>query len=57
LGSTDKIRNYIINKFKLVDGIDFNIVFVPERLMEGAAINEEKNYLKLLEDRLTQEKK
>jgi UDP-N-acetyl-D-mannosaminuronic acid dehydrogenase len=47
IGTTDKIKERIEKKgFK--EGKDFYLAFVPERLMEGKAINEEKNLPKVI---------
>lgn len=42
LGSTEKLRDFLQNKLGLRDGLDFLIAFVPERLVEGNAIHEER---------------
>jgi len=47
LGTTDKIKNRI-EKTGLKEGKDFYLAFVPERLMEGKAIEEEKNLPKVI---------
>jgi UDP-N-acetyl-D-mannosaminuronic acid dehydrogenase len=47
LGTTDKIKK-IFEKDGLIEGKDFYLAFVPERLMEGKAINEEKNLPKII---------
>ncbi len=47
IGTTDKIKERIEKKgFK--EGKDFFLAFVPERLMEGKAIKEEKNLPKVI---------
>lgn len=48
LGSTDRIKNYIEGKFRLIEGLDFHLVFMPERLMEGRAIEEEETLPKIV---------
>jgi UDP-N-acetyl-D-mannosaminuronic acid dehydrogenase len=47
IGTTDKIKKRI-EKEGLKEGKDFFLAFVPERLMEGKAINEEKNLPKVI---------
>ncbi len=47
IGTTDKIKERIEKK-GLKEGEDFFLGFVPERLMEGKAINEEKNLPKVI---------
>jgi UDP-N-acetyl-D-mannosaminuronic acid dehydrogenase len=47
IGTTDKIKKIIENK-GLIEGKDFFLAFVPERLMEGKAIKEEKNLPKVI---------
>jgi len=47
LGTTDKIKKRI-EKTGLKEGKDFFLAFVPERLMEGRAIEEEKNLPKVI---------
>jgi UDP-N-acetyl-D-mannosaminuronic acid dehydrogenase len=47
IGSTDKIKARI-EKDGLTEGKDFFLAFVPERLMEGKAISEEKNLPKII---------
>jgi len=47
IGTTDKIKKIIEDK-GLIEGKDFFLAFVPERLMEGKAINEEKNLPKVI---------
>tara|TARA_B100000886_G_scaffold340546_1_gene311086 strand:+ start:856 stop:2223 length:1368 start_codon:yes stop_codon:yes gene_type:complete len=48
LGSCDLIKAHIENKYSLIEGIDFHLSFVPERLVEGSAINEEKKLPKII---------
>jgi len=47
IGTTDKIKKRI-EKEGLKEGKDFFLAFVPERLMEGKAIKEEKNLPKVI---------
>ncbi len=47
IGTTDKIKQRI-EKDGLIEGKDFHLAFVPERLMEGKAIREEKNLPKVI---------
>lgn len=47
IGTTDKIKRRI-EQDGLIEGKDFYIAFVPERLMEGKAISEEKNLPKVI---------
>lgn len=47
IGTTDKIKSRI-EKDGLVEGKDFFLAFVPERIMEGKAISEEKNLPKII---------
>ena len=47
IGTTDKIKE-CFEKEGLVEGKDFYLAFVPERLMEGKAITEEKNLPKVI---------
>lgn len=47
IGTTDKIKERIEKK-GLKEGKDFFLAFVPERLMEGKAIKEEKNLPKVI---------
>lgn len=47
IGTTDKIKE-IIEEDGLKEGKDFFLTFVPERLMEGKAIEEEKNLPKVI---------
>jgi UDP-glucose/GDP-mannose dehydrogenase family, NAD binding domain len=42
LGATNEIKKYIESKYSLIEGDDFHLIFVPERLMEGRAILEEE---------------
>jgi UDP-N-acetyl-D-mannosaminuronic acid dehydrogenase len=47
IGTTDKIKERI-EQDGLKEGKDFYLAFVPERLMEGKAIEEEKNLPKVI---------
>lgn len=47
IGTTDRIKERI-EKDGLKEGKDFFLAFVPERLMEGKAIEEEKNLPKII---------
>lgn len=47
IGTTDKIKERI-EQDGVVEGKDFFMAFVPERIMEGKAINEEKNLPKVI---------
>lgn len=47
IGTTDKIKERI-EQDGLMEGKDFHLAFVPERLMEGRAIREEKNLPKII---------
>ena len=47
IGTTDKIKKRI-EKDGVKEGKDFFMAFVPERLMEGKAIHEEKNLPKVI---------
>lgn len=47
IGTTDKIKKRI-EKEGFKEGKDFFLAFVPERLMEGKAIKEEKNLPKII---------
>jgi nucleotide sugar dehydrogenase len=47
IGTTDKIKDRI-EKAGYKEGKDFFLAFVPERLMEGKAIEEEKNLPKVI---------
>ena len=48
IGSCDNLKYFIESTFDLVEGTDFYIVFVPERLAEGVAVNEETNLPKII---------
>jgi len=47
VGYTDKIKEKMENN-NLKEGINFYLAFVPERIMEGKAIEEEKNLPKIV---------
>jgi len=47
IGTTDMIKERI-EQDGLIEGKDFHLAFVPERLMEGRAIQEEKNLPKII---------
>lgn len=42
LGGTDRLKNYIEKKHNLIEGKDFFMAFVPERITEGSAFSEFK---------------
>ena len=48
IGTLDRVKEHIEEKSKLKEGEDFWLGFVPERLMEGKAIEEEKNLPKII---------
>jgi UDP-N-acetyl-D-mannosaminuronic acid dehydrogenase len=48
LGSIDRMKEFIESKFALVEGDDFHLAFVPERLIEGQAIVEEETLPKII---------
>jgi len=48
IGTTDNIKEFIEKKTCLKEGEDFWFSFVPERLMEGKAISEEKSLPKIV---------
>ena len=48
LGGTDLLKKHIEEKFGLVEGQDFYLAFVPERITEGCAINELKTLPKII---------
>jgi nucleotide sugar dehydrogenase len=48
LGSMDRLKANIESKTNLIEGVDFHMSFVPERLMEGDAINEEQSLPKII---------
>jgi len=48
IGSIDCIKDYIENRTNLINGQDFYLAFVPERIMEGKAIEEERILPKLV---------
>ncbi len=48
IGSTDKIKDFIEDSTKMEEGKDFYMAFVPERIMEGKAVEEEKKLPKIV---------
>jgi len=48
IGTTDNIKNLIEKKTGLKEGKDFWFSFVPERTMEGKAVEEERNLPKIV---------
>lgn len=48
LGSTERLRAYVEANLNLIEGHDFFMSFVPERLVEGQAITEEEHLPKIL---------
>lgn len=48
LGGTDALKDYIEKKYQLKEGKDFHLAFVPERLVEGHAIDEEETIPKII---------
>jgi len=48
LGTTDKIRDYLKLNFNMVEGENYHLAFVPERLMEGQAIFDELKQPKII---------
>lgn len=48
IGTTDEIKSLIEKKTGMVEGVDFFFSFVPERLMEGKAISEERSLPKII---------
>jgi nucleotide sugar dehydrogenase len=48
LGTTDRYRQYLEQGSGLREGRDFHLVFCPERLMEGQAIQEERGLPKII---------
>src|SRR3989338_6040398 len=48
LGSIDRLKKYIETKYHVIEGDDFHLAFVPERLVEGQAIHEEENLPKIV---------
>ena len=48
LGSIDKLKHYIEKQYELTEGKNFHLAFVPERLVEGQAIQEEENLPKII---------
>lgn len=48
LGSIDRLKKYIETQYPLTEGVDFHLSFVPERLIEGQAIQEEESLPKIV---------
>ncbi|MEM5830532.1 MAG: nucleotide sugar dehydrogenase [Candidatus Aenigmatarchaeota archaeon] len=48
IGFTRELKNYIEEKYKLKEGKDFYLTFVPERLVEGNGIEEEEKLPKII---------
>ena len=48
IGTTRKIKQYIEEKYGLKEGKDYFLVYVPERLTEGIAIEEEMHLPKII---------
>lgn len=48
LGGTDTLKDYIENKYDLIESEDFTLAFIPERLVEGKAIVEEETLPKII---------
>jgi len=48
IGTLDKVKERMESKSGLKEGVDFYLGFVPERLMEGKAIEEEKSLPKIV---------
>jgi len=48
IGTTDKVKRMIEEKTGLKEGKDFWLAFVPERIMEGKAIQEERSLPKIV---------
>ncbi len=48
VGTTRMIGDWIKSKYGLMVGIDFNLAFIPERLVEGMAIKEERILPKII---------
>jgi len=48
IGTTDKVKKMIEEKTGFKEGIDFWLAFVPERIMEGKAIQEERSLPKIV---------
>lgn len=48
IGSTDTIKKTIEQQTNLTEGKDFYLAFVPERIMEGKAIQEERTLPKII---------
>ncbi len=48
IGTTKKLEEYIQENFGIFAGVDYNMAYVPERLMEGRAITEERALPKVI---------
>ncbi len=48
LGSIDRLKKYIETKYHVNEGDAFHLAFVPERLIEGQAIQEEESLPKII---------
>ncbi|MEW6033654.1 MAG: nucleotide sugar dehydrogenase [Chloroflexota bacterium] len=48
LGTTDRLKAILGEKYKKMEGKDFHLAFVPERLVEGRAVSEERTITKIL---------
>ncbi len=48
LGTTERIRDYIERRTGMREGRDFYIAYMPERLVEGRAIEEERRLPKII---------
>jgi UDP-N-acetyl-D-mannosaminuronic acid dehydrogenase len=48
IGTSDDIKEFIEQRTKLKEGTDFWFSFVPERIMEGKAISEERTLPKII---------
>lgn len=48
LGGTDLLKKHIETEYNLKEGKDFHLAFVPERLVEGHAIEEEETIPKII---------
>lgn len=48
IGTTDKVKNLVEKKTGLKEGKDFWLSFVPERIMEGKAVEEERRLPKIV---------
>jgi UDP-N-acetyl-D-mannosaminuronic acid dehydrogenase len=48
IGTVDSIKSFIENQISLKEGSDFHLAFIPERIVEGQAIREEKRLPKII---------